>query len=822
MSYPGKISLLIAMMHVILLCTSYAQHGDTSAVSASFGNASFRQFAQEVERRTGYRIFYEPSQLDSVYVNISVRNVSLSEMLRSVLPVDMRFAIDHRKNIFITRGRAIAVIAGANDSYNGVAYSNARVKEPDTLIARSSVEAVQTLASVTVSAATNVRSTQMGVQSIDIRAIRQVPVVFGEADVLRVVMALPGVKTVGEASTGLNVRGGSTDQNLILFNEATIYNPSHFFGMFSAFNPDMVKDVTLYKGNIPARYGGRLSSVLEITAKEGNTKNITGSAGIGPVTSRIAIEGPLVKDKTSFIAGVRSTYANWLLKLLPQEYENSKAGFYDVNLSVNHGFDAGNSLAITGYLSNDRFRLNDDTVFEYSNRNLSARWKRKLNGRTYAEFTAGLDQYNYRVSVDPEPVNAYKLSFQINQKYLRAHFNSYINNRHSVDYGVNTMLYDVSPGRLEPNGKESLIAKSDVQRDKAAESAVYINDKFDVSARLTVEAGLRYSVFNYLGPQNVNVYRQGVPKEEDNITDTLKYGSGKFIKTYGGPEVRLSLRYLLSDEYSVKAAFNTSRQYIHMMSNTASVAPTDIWKLSDPNIAPQKGIQYSLGIYRNFKSNTIETSVEFYYKSIRDYLDYKSGASLVMNHHIETDVINTRGKAYGAELLIKKTTGKFNGWLSYTYSRILLKQDDPEAGEVINMGEEYPANYDKPHDAAFIGNYRINQRLSFSMNVSYSTGRPITVPIGRYYYSNSYRTLYGKRNDHRIPDYFRADFSMNIEGNHKVKQKTHNSWTIGVYNFTGRRNPYSVYYVSENGTINGYKLSIFGSAIPFLTYNIRF
>lgn len=320
----------------------------------------------------------------------------------------------------------------------------------------------------------------------------------------------------------------------------------------------------------------------------------------------------------------------------------------------------------------------------------------------------------------------------------------------------------------------------------------------------------------------MNLYAAGLPVTEGNQIGTVSYHANKSIQNYGGPEYRVAARYAFSDSFSLKAAFNTQRQYIHMLSNTASMAPTDIWKLSDPFIKPQYGEQVSLGLFKNFKSNTIETSVELYYKKMSNYLDYKSGANLVLNHHIETDVIATKGKAYGVELLIKKLTGKFNGWVSYTWSRVLLQQDDANASTLINKGGFYPSNYDKPNDLTVISNFRVSHRFSISLNTTYSTGRPITLPIGIYYYAGSSRTLYSGRNEYRIPDYFRTDFSMNIEGNHKVHQLTHNSWTIGVYNITGRKNPYSVYYVSENGKINGYKLSIFGSAIPFINFNIRF
>lgn len=670
--------------------------------------------------------------------------------------------------------------------------------------------------------ASNIRSLQMGVQKIDIKSIKQVPVVFGEADILRVVLTLPGVKSVGEASTGLNVRGGSTDQNLILFNDATIYNPSHFFGLFSAFNPEVVKDVELYKSSIPAKYGGRLSSVLEINGREGNKKNITGTAGAGLLTSRLTLEGPLVKDKSSFIIGARTTYANWLLNLLPEQYKHSKAGFYDFNILVNHEIDKKNSLYLTAYMSKDKFNLNSDTVYHYGNNNISLKWKHIFNNNLFALVTAGYDNYQYNISSEANPVNAYSLGFNINQENFKAHFNYFANSKHTIEFGINNILYKLDPGTYKPLGKQSLVVEDKMQQEQGLESALYISDKYSISSAFSIEGGLRYSMFNVLGPDSFNVYPSGIPKTQENIIGTNYYGKNKYIKTYQGPEIRLSARYAFTDDFSVKAGYNTQRQYIHVLSNTAAEAPTDIWKLSDPNIRPQFGQQVSLGFYKNLKSNTIETSVEVYYKKIRDYLDYKSGAVLVLNHHIETDVISTKGKAYGVELLIKKVTGKINGWLSYTWSRTLLKANDPTQGEIINGGKYYPANYDKPNDITFISNYRLNHRLSFSLNATYSTGRPITLPIGRFFYDNSERTLYANRNANRIPDYFRTDFSINLDGNYKVHQKTHNSWTIGVYNLTGRKNPYSVYFVSENGIVNGYKLSIFGNPIPFINFNIKF
>jgi hypothetical protein len=683
---------------------------------------------------------------------------------------------------------------------------------------------VMVLKNVIISAEkmSNIKGVQMGVQKLDIKTLRQVPVVFGETDLLRVLLTLPGVKSVGEASTGLNVRGGSADQNLILFNDATVYNAAHFFGLFSAFNPDVVKSVELYKSSIPARYGGRLSSVIDIEGKEGDKKEFAGSAGIGLITSRLEIEGPLVKDKTSFILAGRTTYANWLLNLLPAQYKLSRASFYDLNLNISHQINKNNNLYLTAYTSKDNFNLNSDTTYGYGNLNLSLKWKHTFSDKLYATFTTGYDRYNYAITSTANPVDAYKLSFDVNQSYLRAQFNYFLSTRHSLEFGFNSLYYKLDPGTYVPVGESSQTTPDTVHREQALESALYVSDKYTITQNLVLEAGLRYSMYNYLGPQSVNQYAPGIPKTEDDIVSVKNYPAGTVIKTYSGPEYRISARYQFTDDFSLKASYNTERQYIHMLSNTTAMAPTDIWKLSDPNILPQLGSQISLGAYKNLKNNTIETSVEVYYKNIQNYLDYKSGAVLVLNHHIETDVINTKGKAYGIEFMIKKATGKLNGWISYTYSRILLKMDDPEAGELINGGNYYPADYDQPNSATIVANYRVNHRFSISLNSTYNTGRPITLPIGVFYYDNSFRTLYSDRNAYRIPDYFRTDIAMNIDGNHKIHQKFHGSWTIGVYNIFGRHNPYSVYYISENGAVNGYKLSIFGSAIPFINYNIRF
>lgn len=919
-------------MRVYLLITFFFCWATTATaqspvlVSGNFTNLSAEQFFRQLEEKTPCFFYYDRAQVDSLVVNLSVKDQPLSEVLRQVFgPTNLKFAIDAQNRVFVSRNVALAttlpgglfgegkatpgrdfakdLAAAANAPKDdrpvmtesrlyevGVKTNNIRegqvtvsgyVRNEKTgepivgasiyvdSLGKSAVtnqdgyytltlpagryllnvqslgmqdvrynvvfysegtfnlelrERVSLLKEVVVSAQklANINRLQLGLERLNIEAIKKVPAVFGETDVLRAVLTLPGVKTVGEASTGLNVRGGSADQNLVLMNGTTVYNPAHFFGMFAAVNPELVKDVELYKSSIPAKYGGRLSSVLDIGLREGNKKEVTGSAGIGIVTSRVNIEGPLAKEKTSFIVGARSTYANWLLKLLPEQYKNSRASFYDLNLGISHRINPKNDLYLTAYNSQDRFNLANDTTYGYTNLNFNLRWKRNFSNRLLANFSVGSDRYAYRVRSEKNKVNAYNLRFDINQLNLRADFSLVASASHNLEFGASSIRYKLHPGSFQPNGEESLVVPDVVSAEQAFESAVYLSDRYTISSRLSIIGGLRYSLFHYLGQQDINSYAQGLPKDETTVVQTKRYKAGELINTYGGPEYRFAVRYAFSESFSVKGGINTQRQYIHMLSNTTAIAPTDIWKLSDPNIRPQQGEQASIGFYKNLKANTIETSVEVYYKRIKDYLDYKPGAKLVLNHHIETDVINTRGKAYGAELMIKKTSGKLNGWISYTYSRILLQADDPTTSLPINNGEWYPANYDKPHDVTAIGNFKVNHRLSLSLNMTYSTGRPITLPVGLFYFAGSQRVLYADRNAYRIPDYFRTDFAMNIDGNHKVHQKTHNSWTLGVYNLTGRRNPFSVYYVSEGGLVKGYKLSIFGNAIPFINFNIRF
>ena len=685
-------------------------------------------------------------------------------------------------------------------------------------------EQVYTLSEVSILAdkVDNIRSVSGGMERLQMRTIKNIPTVLGEADILRIVMTLPCVKSTGEISSGFNVRGGATDQNLILYNDGTIYTPTHLFGLFSAFNPDIVDNMELYKSGIPAKFGGRISSVLDIKSKDGNRKKFQGAASIGLLTSRLTFEGPLFKGRGSYIVGGRTTYSNWLLGMIPEKsgYSNGSAGFYDLNGSVNYRIDDNNSVYLTGYYSRDRFNFTNRDEYEYQNANFSAKWRHIFNPRFTGTYVAGYDHYSYSNRDTSDIFNAYSLDFAINQMFGKADFSYYLNNRHTLNVGINTMLYRLNPGNYLPAHQVSFVKKENIPLEKSLETAVYVSDQWEITPEWMVNAGIRYSLFNELGPRVYNVYRSDYLPSVATVLRTDSAGNG-ILKTYHGPEFRFSFRYIIDDNTSLKGGINSMRQYIHKISNTTVMSPTDTWKLSDVSIRPQTGVQYVVGLFRNFVNNTVETSIEAYYKTMNNYLDYRGGAELLMNPHIETEVAGVRGRAYGVELMFKKMQGKMNGWVSYTYSRAMLHRH-PELSSSANSGNWYPADFDKPHEVKFVGNFKLTHRYSFSLNCDYSTGRPITLPVSKYSLEGSQYVYYSERNKYRIPDFFRVDLSFNIEAGHHLTKLTHGYFNIGVYNLTGRKNAYSVYYISEGGSIKGYQLSIFGVPIPYASYNIKF
>ena len=697
---------------------------------------------------------------------------------------------------------------------------------PGVKKARASIADDQELAEIIVVGGRQsaVNNMMIGSEKFKPEILKNIPSAFGESDIMKIVLSLPGVTTVGEASSGYNVRGGATDQNLILFNGGTVYNPSHLFGLFTSFNSDAVEDVELFKSSIPVEYGGRISSVLKVTSKEANMQKLTGSASIGALTSKANLEIPIVKDHVSLLLNGRTTYSDWMLKLLPEDsgYKNGTANFFDVGGVLTWKLNSMHRLKVFGYWSKDKFSFSSDDNYGYQNRNFSAEWRSILNESITATLSAGLDHYDYYNEDRQVPTMAARLSFGIDQLWGKLHIRQRLSEKQVISYGLSMQHYNVQAGKYDPVGEESCIMPDQLQREKALESAAYIDYERSFTEKLSVSAGLRYSMFNALGPRDVNYYADGELPSEATLIDT-NHETG-IIKTYHAPELRLAARYALQENLSLKAGFNTMHQYIHKVSNTSIMSPTDTWKLSDPNINPQSGWQLAGGIYYETSNKNYEFSAEVYYKHISDYLNYRSSAVLLMNHHLETDVISTKGKAYGVELQAKKPFGKLNGWVSYTFARSLLRQDDGRVAVPLNNGDWYPSEYDRPHEVKAVLNYKFTERYSFSSNFNYATGRPTTLPAGKYYDSHhqKYMPYYTDRNTYRIPDYMRLDVAFNIEPTHKLTTFLHTSFSIGVYNALARKNAYTVYYVTEGTEIKGYKLSVFGTAIPYVSLNIRF
>lgn len=671
--------------------------------------------------------------------------------------------------------------------------------------------------------ASNVENSEMSTNEVDSEESKNIPLVMGERNILKVATTLPGITTAGEGSAGFNVRGGKTDQNLILLDGAVIYNPSHFFGIFQALNPFTTKNIKIYKGIVPAKYGGRLSSVFDITSKDANTNEFKGEASIGPVTNNLALEIPLKKEKTSIMFGGRSSYSDWILKSLDEKsLKNSKASFYDLVTKFNTRIDSTNEVKATAYYSKDNFSISSDSIYGYTNRLFSANWNRKIDEKNVANLSLFNSNYSFNIKYDGDSNDDFVFDYGIDEVGLKLNMNYLYSKQHKFNYGVSTKKYKVNPGNIKPLDQDSDVASIQISRDKGLESAIYLSDDYKINEKLLVSLGLRYSMFQSLGKTMPRVYEPGQPRNEDTIIDTLNFGKNKIAKSYGGIETRISGRYMLSNNLSVKVGYNSMFQYIHTLTNSTTLSPIDTWKLSDYNIKPQRSEQLAFGIFKNIDGDDYEISLESYYKKMKNVPDFKTGAKLLLNENIETEILQGEGKSYGVELFVKKNIGKLNGWIGYTYSRSFLKLDSEFDEERINDGNYFASNYDKPHNLSVVSNYRITRRFSFSANFEYQTGRPITYPIGNYERQGARYVVYSERNKFRIPDYYRLDLSFNVEGNHKLKKPGHGYWNISIYNVLGRNNPYSVFFVTNDSNVKAYKSSIFSIPIPSISYNIKF
>lgn len=663
---------------------------------------------------------------------------------------------------------------------------------------------------------------EVGVEKINMPSFRMMPTTLGESDIIKSALLIPGVNSVGEGSAGFNVRGGSADQNLILLYGAPSYNSSHFFGFFSAVNSDIIKDVTLYKGGMPGKYGGRLSSVLEIVPREGNRKEFAGNAGISPITTHFVLEGPVKKDTIFYLITGRTTYSNWVLKVMENPgLRNSRAKFSDLNARLAYDIDRKNKVDLSAYYSYDAFRLRSDTTYEYQNNIISLRWRHFFSSKFFSTFTINNSYYGYEISSMRVAREAFALTHRVNSTGLKADFN-WFPGRHELNFGADLNRYSIIPGENMPAGDSSIVLPNSIQRQRGIETAVYFEDKFIVTDYFSINTGIRVSSFFAMGPQSLFVYNSASPTNLSSIIDTISFNKGESYKTYAGPELRLSLNFRLDQKSSIKLNYNHTRQYIHLLTNTVSISPSDTWKLSDYHLKPQSGDQVAAGYYRVLRKEKIEVSAEAYYKKMDNMVDFKGGTDLIMNQYIERDIVNVKGKAYGLELLIKKPEGRVRWNLGYTYSRVLIRSKGSFSEELINSGHWFPANFDKPHDLVFSLNYLYSRRVSLSATYTYSSGRPVTYPLSSYSIGKIVITQYSDRNEFRIPDYSRLDLSVKISGTLKSKKIAHPYWIFSVYNLTGRTNVYSVFFSNVNNKVKGYYLSIFSRPIPSLSFNFDF
>ncbi len=675
----------------------------------------------------------------------------------------------------------------------------------------------------------NIKSPEMSVNKLSISTIKKMPVVLGEVDVLKSILLLPGVTNAGEGASGFNVRGGGADQNLILLDEATIFNSSHVFGFFSVFNPDAIKDLKLYKGGIPARFGGRASSVLDIYQKDGNSKDFHVNGGIGLISSRLLLEGPIVKDKGSFLIGGRASYAHLFLKFSEENKDNS-AYFYDLNTKLSYKLNDSNSLYLSGYFGRDVFNLNKSFTNIYGNSTLNLRWNHLYSDKLFSNLSLIYSDYYYGLDLD---YVGFKWDSGIKNYNLKYDFKHYFSDKFKLNYGLNGIYYDFNPGTIKPTGTDSGINPDQLDRKYAFEPSIYLDAENQISKKITLAYGLRYSLFYRLGASTVNYYDNNNPVifdsdmqiyEKGTPTSTQYFGKNKIIKDYNNFEPRFSVSYQLNDDQSVKASYNRMAQYLQLISNTSSPTPLDVWMPSDTYIKPQIADQVALGYFRNIREGAYSLEAETFYKAIQNRLDYIDGANLIANNAIEQVILNGKMRAYGLEIMLKKNTGKFNGWISYTLSK--SEQQTPgrtpeETG--INNGQWYSSAYDKTHNLAVTSAYNLNEKWSFGANFVLQSGQPVTYPNGQYEYLGITVPSYGLRNENRLPAYHHLDISATLTPRKNKDRKWKAEWVFSIYNLYNRSNAASINFRqnSDTGLNEAVRLSIFG-IVPAVSYNFKF
>ncbi|MCZ6900018.1 MAG: TonB-dependent receptor, partial [Bacteroidetes bacterium] len=667
-------------------------------------------------------------------------------------------------------------------------------------------------------------TSRIGQTQLIMPEMKRAPALLGEVDLIKQVQTLPGVTTVGEAASGFNVRGGSVDQNLILYDGLPVFNSSHVFGILSAFNSEAIGDASFYKGGIPAEYGGRASSVLDIQSKNGDLKKWQGNAGIGLITANMMINGPLRKKKTAIAASFRSTYSNWLIHAIDTDYadlSNSSVFFYDGTLKLTHLISDQTKLSITGYSSKDSFSLAGDTTYQWNNYLGSAGLDHQFSPKLSSEFVMGMSTYGYSV-INHNNLTASELSYRITSWTVKAGFN-YQTGGHKLNFGWQLLHYRFNPGQLKPGSPVSNAKRISLDQQYSIENAFYMTDNWQVNNRFFVEAGIRLPIFASFGPASVNLYQESTPLEVINITDTLHFGSAEPIKTYFGLAPRLSLRWMTSPTGSIKLGYNRLYQFLHLVTNTTAVTPVDIWQPSGYYFKPQRADQVSIGYFKDFRNKKYGASTEVFYKVTQNILDFKDGAQLILNTHLETELLQGKGQAYGVETSFFKNEGRLTWALNYTYSRTFRVIEGPTLIESVNSGKKYPANFDQPHNVNLSWKYNLSRRYFFTGNFTYQTGRPITIPLSAFSLENTIVAYFSPRNQYRIPDYHRLDVALVIENNHKRNKRIKGTWVFSIYNVYARKNPYTVFFKSSGtGIPEPYQLSIIGTIFPSVSYNLRF
>jgi len=674
----------------------------------------------------------------------------------------------------------------------------------------------------------DVQNAEMSVNKLSIKTIKELPAVLGEVDVIKALLQLPGVTNAGEAASGFNVRGGAADQNLILLDEVTLFSSSHLFGLFSIFNPDAIKDLSLYKGGIPSRFGGRISSVLDIYQREGNSSEYHAEGGIGLLSSRLLVEGPIQKEKTSFLVGGRTSYIHLFLPLLDI---NNKALFYDLNLKLNHKINSHNNLYLSAYFGSDVFSINDQFLNQYGNRFVNLRWNHIFGNKLFSNASLIYSKYDYNLELDFVGFEWNSGIDTYNFKYDLVH---YFNNTTTLRYGTNQLIYDFNPGKIQPNTSDSNVKAQQLTKKNAYESAYYFEAETKLNKKININAGLRLSSFVRLGQDSIPVYKDNLPVvfnqdlgiyEEGEVLRNKASSKGSILSDFVNLEPRLSLSYNLNKTSSIKTSYQRTTQYIHLISNTTSPTPLDIWEPSGPFVKPQLSNQYALGYFKSFKDDTYSLSLETYFKNLKNRIDYIDGANLIANENIETVILNGRGRAYGLEFLLQKAKGNFKGWLAYTLSR--TEQQIPgrtNAEPGLNNGKWFVSNFDKTHDLSLNSSYTFSKKWKVNASFNFQSGLPTTFPTGQYTFFGSLVVPdFDKRNSSRLPSYHRMDISVNYIPQINKNKKWKGEWVFGIYNVYNRKNATSIAFAQNTETkINeATRLAIFG-IVPSITYNFKF